>query len=190
MASPTRRPGQGDPERPEEPRTSIEGGAAPSTPRLGSFKEEETPFDEDLDLLIQVDLSTLDKNLLKPPHVKLGILKGQNYHIWAQNHRRFLEGRGMWGIVSGSLPRPQTRAEARNWMILDQWIATLLARDTEDSQQGHIASLRRSRSIWNELRRVHGVSGKGRLCTMLQRFYGYAKGSDESIDQMTTALRQ
>ena len=54
------------------------------------------------------------------------------------------------GIVSGSLPRPTTSKEARNWMILDQWIATLLAGDVEDSQQTHIAHLGRAKDIWDE----------------------------------------
>ena len=48
-------------------------------------------------------------------------------------------------------------------MILDQWIATLLAGDVEDSQQTHIAHLERAKDIWDELRRIHGVSGKGQL---------------------------
>ena len=40
------------------------------------------------------------------------------------------------------------------------------------------------------MRHIHGVSGKGRLATMLQRFYGYTKGSDESIDLMVSTLKQ
>ena len=35
-----------------------------------------------------------------------------------------------------------------------------------------------------------GESGKGRLAAMLQRFYGYTKGSDESIDQIVSTLNQ
>ena len=34
------------------------------------------------------------------------------------------------------------------------------------------------------------MSGKGRLATILQRFYGYTKGSDESIDVMVSTLKQ
>ena len=75
-------------------------------------------------------------------------------------------------------------------MILNQWIATLLASDVENSQQTHIAHLKRAKDIWNELRRIYNVSGKGRLTTMLQRFYGYTKGSNKSIDQMISTLKQ
>lgn len=153
------------------------------------FKREYTPYEEFEDLL-QVDLTNLDRTLLEPSHAKLGTLKSRNYHIWAQAHRRFLRGRGMWGIVSGTIPVPTSSNEARNWIILDQWIAMLLAGDVEDSQQGHIAHLIRSQDIWDELRRIHGVSGKGRLAIMLQRFYGYTKSADESIDKMSSVLKQ
>ena len=153
------------------------------------FKREYTPYEEFEDLL-QVDLSNLDRTLLKPSHAKLGTLKSNNYHTWAQSHKRFLRGRGMWGIVSGTISVPTSETEARNWIILDQWIATLLAGDVEDSQQGHIAHLIRSQDIWDELRRIHGVSGKGRLAIMLQRFYGYTKSADESIDMMSSTLKQ
>ena len=134
-------------------------------------EREYTPYEEFEDLL-QVDLTNLDRALLKPSHAKLGTLRSHNYHTWAQAHRRFLRGRGMWGIVSGMMPVPTSPKEARNWITLDQWIAMLLAGDVEDFQQGYIAHLIRSQDIWDELRRIHGVSGKGRLATMLQRFYG------------------
>ena len=165
--------------------TQATGGRGVRLP----FKREYTPYEEFEDLL-QVDLTNLDRTLLKSSHARLGTLKSDNYHIWAQAHRRFLRGRGMWGIVAGTISVPTSSNERRNWMILDQWIATLLAGDVEDSQQGHIAHLIRSQDIWDELRRIHGVSGKGRLAIMLQRFYGYTKSANESIDKMSSVLKQ
>ena len=92
--------------------------------------------------------------------------------------------------MSETISVPISEIEARNWIILNQWIAILLADDVEDSQQGHIAHLIRSQDIWDELRRIHDVSGKGRLAIMLQRFYGYIKSADESIDKISSTLKQ
>ncbi len=184
---------------------SAGGTATPTpddreTPQPGqrSFPpaKHESPYTDlptvmSMDDLLQVDLNELDKSLLKPSHAKLGVLKANNYHTWAQSHKRFLSGRGIWSITSGTLARPlSARKQAKNWMILDQWIATLLAGDIEETQQCHIAHLTTSKSIWDELKRIHGVSGKGRLVAMLQRFYGYVKGSDEYIDKMASSLMQ
>lgn len=47
-----------------------------------------------------------------------------------------------------------------------------------------------AKEVWDELKRIHGVSGKGRLASMLQRFYRYQKASNKSIDQITSALIQ
>lgn len=139
-----------------------------------------------------VDLSNLDRSLLKPSHGKLPLLKQNNYHTWAQAHKRFLTGRGIFGIASGDLPCPSEdrEPESTNWMVLDSWILHLLASNVEDTQQTHISDLETSKGVWNELRRVHGVSGKGRLAPMLQRLHGYVKGADESIDKMASTLKQ
>ena len=73
-------------------------------------------------------------------------------------------------------------------MILDGWIASHLFENMKGSQQGYITHLRRSKDIWDELRRVH--CGRGRLVPMLSRFYGYRKPADESIDLMASNLTQ
>ena len=147
-----------------------------------------TDSDEDL---LQVDLANLDEFLLEPCHVRLRVLRRTNYRLWAQSHERFLRGRGIWGIVSGTLPRPTTSIkEARNWVILDRWIAVLLAGHVEDCQQCYISDLKRSKDIWDALRRVHDMSGRRRLESLTERFYYYRKSKDESIDQMVSNLKQ
>ena len=146
--------------------------------------------DADDDLLL-VDLANLDQTLLEPSHVRLCVLKRNNYRIWAQSHERFLRSRGMWGIVSGTIPQPtEANNEARNWMILDSWIAVLLNGHIEDSQKRHIAHLERSRDIWNEMKRLHVESRKGCLSPMLIRYFTYIKSPDESVYQMASYLRR
>ena len=58
---------------------------------------------------------------MKPSHDKLPVLKTTNYHTWAQAHKRFLVGRGIFGIVDGTLPCPDEEEEpqATNWIVLD-----------------------------------------------------------------------
>ena len=153
-----------------------------------SQKKKKEVLEATMDRLLAVDLTNLDKDLLEPSHARLPVLEGTNYHTWADSHKRFLRGRGLWGIVSGDLPMPTTETEARNWMILDQWIAFQLASYVEDSQQCHISHLYGAKDIWDEMNQIHRVSGIGRLVPMLQRFFGYIKGAEESIDQMTRTL--
>ena len=65
---------------------------------------------------------------------------------------------------------PMSRKEAKNWMILDGWIATLLTGYVEEYQIIYIAHAISSKDIWDELKRVHDVSGggsKGRLAPIL-----------------------
>ena len=70
-------------------KTSAGEGAA--TPTSG---ERNDPY-EIHESLLEVDLTDLNKTLLKPSHARLGVLKGHNYHTWAQTHKRFLRGRGI-----------------------------------------------------------------------------------------------
>ena len=165
-------------------------GPVPTDDRRGQSitPKTEDPFNFD-DMDVEVDLSSVDESVLAPPHIQLPILKAHNYYVWAQVHKSFLKGRGLFGIVAGTL-RPTTKEEARNWLIYDGWIATLLVGGVEETQQGYITHLKRAKAMWEELRRVHGVSGRGRLVSMMQRFHGYRKGANESIDQMVTTLRQ
>lgn len=144
-----------------------------------------------LELVVDLN-SPMDKSLLKPNHGKLIVLRQTNYHVWAQTHQRFLSGRGIFGIAAGTLPLPRNDEEpsTTNWLIFNSWIINHLSTHVEEHQQTHIASLRTAKAVWDELQRIHGVSGKGRLAPMLQRFSSYTKGSDESIDKMATALRQ
>lgn len=144
------------------------------------------------DDILKLDLDNPDPSSFKTPHIRFQLLKINNYRIWASTHERFLRSRGLWGIVSGSVPEPSLEDEirARNWLIADQWIATLLVSHVESSQQTHIADVESSKDIWAALKRVHGLSGKGRLVPMLQNFYGYVKRYDESVDQMCAALAE
>ena len=52
--------------------------------------------DTDDDLLL-VDLFSLDETLLEPSPFRF--LMGKR-HIWSRGHTRFLNERGIWGIVS------------------------------------------------------------------------------------------
>ena len=91
-----------------------EGTATPTSDEQKDLQNKKEDINDIHDSLLEVNLTDLDKTLLKPSHARLGMLKGHNYHTWAQTHKRFLRGRGIWGIVSESLPRPTTRKEARN----------------------------------------------------------------------------
>ena len=62
--------------------------AGPSNVKQGKKEEEEdyASADEvhDIDALLKVDLNEpLEAGIMKSPPVKLTILKGLNYHIWA-----------------------------------------------------------------------------------------------------------
>ena len=147
---------------------------------------------EDLtvDELLRIDLEEpLDSSTTAEPHVKLGILKGLNYRVWAQDHRRFLEGRGIWCIVSGDLPRPnRSVSQARRWAMVDAWIQSLIFGDVDPEQKHHMAKHSTSKGMWDSLKRVHGVSKKGRLPSMLLRLHSYIKSSNQTIIQMTADL--
>lgn len=203
-------PAEGLAEKPEErsegsqnPEKGKDGASAGQTAisTAGLFRrqfdeisiEDESDDEDDLDWsLLQIDLSKkLDKSILKAPHAKLGILKALNYQTWAQDHKRFFEGRGIFCIVSGDLTKPRhDRTQAKRWMILNQWIATLIADHMEETQKSHIAHLRTAKAIWDAFSRVHGASEKGRLSAMLQKLHGYTKSINQSIDQMAADLRK
>ena len=173
-----------------EQQTSPAGTGSPTpTPAI---KRETTPGLTRLSGRMHINLSVLDRSLMKPSHARLPILKAHNYHIWAQAHKRFLTGRGLWSMVSGETPCPSEveETEAMNWDLMDGWILALLAGNIEESQQTHVRAMDTSKTMWDKMRRVHGVSGKGRLTPMLQRFFGYVKASDESMDKMASSLAQ
>lgn len=155
---------------------------------LGSPTDKPTrDEDSDDDLLMQPDLANLDEFLLEPSQFRMVVLRETNYYVWSHSHKHFLQSRGIWGIVSGTLPRPKkSKKEARNWMLLDGWIAMHLFSYMKPSQQSHINHLTRSKDIWDKLRGVH--YGKGHLYSLLLRFYGYKKPVDESIDSMASNL--
>lgn len=159
------------------------------TPDNSGTPTDKPTEDEDAhdDLLMQVNLAKPNEFVFDPCQFRLVVLRETNYFVWSCSHRHFLQSRGIWGIVSGSLPRPTTSEnEARNWMLLDGWIATHLFGHMKQSQQSHINHLRRSKDIWDRLRGVH--YGKGHLVSLLMQFYGYTKPVDESIDVMASKL--
>lgn len=123
----------------------------------------------DLDTLLNVDLDKeLESGIMKSPPFKLSILKGLNYDTWAEEHRIFLEWRGLFGIVNGIIPMPRTVVPARRWVKLDRWITTIIVGHVDDIQKSHIANLKTSKAQWDVLKRVHGASGKARLLAILQ----------------------
>ena len=153
-------------------------------------KAEDDEGDEYDSDVLEIDLATIDRGLLKPSHTRMTTLKQTNYYAWAQFHKHFLEGRGLFGFVDGSILKPADGVKKRNWIIYDRWIAQHLRGCVEETQQSYIDSLKKSKSIWDKLKQVHGVSGKERLAFILQRFFTYVKSADETVDQMAAALKQ
>ena len=124
-----------------------------------------------IDDLLQVDLTEeLPSRLTEKPHVKLPMLNSRNYDIWADDHQRFLESRGLIRIVTGELPFPGNDYDmAKRWVQLDGWMAVWIAGHVHETQKGYIFRLKTSKEIWDKMRRVHGVSGKGiYLCSLGQ----------------------
>lgn len=113
----------------EERRVSDNAGSSLLTPDNRRRGEQRLPLSSNLKKesfyeayghLIEIDLTNLDKSLLKASHVKLGVLKAHNYHVWANTHKRFFKGRGMWSIVDGSRSMPPAGTpEAKNYFIVD-----------------------------------------------------------------------
>ena len=50
--------------------------------------------------------------------------------------------------------------------------------------------MKKSKAVWEELKKVHGLSGYKRCATILGRFFTYTKSADESINQMATNIKQ
>lgn len=92
-------------------------------------------------------------------------------------------------MVTGALRCPVKEKERRrNWIFINGWIEFLLVSNMDEEQKAHVADLHGAKTIWDKMRRVHGITGKGRLVPMLQQYYGYIKGPDESIDKMASVL--
>lgn len=149
--------------------------------------------DSDDDRLMKVRLANLyrlemlDRSLFERSQFGLVVLREDNYYVWSVSHKHFLQSRGMWGIVSGSLPRPTaSENEARKWMLLDGLIATHLFGHMKRSQQGHVSHLTRSKDIWDKLRGFHYKSAHIRR--LLLKFWRYKKPTDESVDLMASKL--
>ena len=182
-----------DMNRKETPSRDVGLVLRPNRKKTESYtyaKVEDSEDDDDDSDVLEIDLATVDRGLLKPCHTKATVLKQSNYYAWAQFHKHFLGGRGLFGFVDGSIPKPTDAIMKRNWIIYDQWIAQHLRGYVEESQQSHIDSKRKSKSLWDKLRQVHGMSGKERLSSILQRFFTYVKSADETVDQMASTLRQ
>ena len=60
----------------------------------------------------------------------------------------------------------------------------------EENQQHYVDLIKSSLNTWTELRRIHGLSGKGKLAHMMQTYNSYAKGADKIIDQMSVMIRR
>ena len=60
----------------------------------------------------------------------------------------------------------------------------------KESQQAHIATLKKSKIIRDALRRLHGVSEKKRLYVIIQRCFNYVKLTDESVNQIAFSIQQ
>ena len=67
---------------------------------------------------------------------------------------------------------------ATRWRAVNNWIVIVIVNSVEDVQTTHLKHLEFADEAWNELRRLHGVSGKGRLITMFLRFISYQKSAD------------
>lgn len=140
------------------PSIGPSGSQRGKTEKEGVVKEDCTIDDWSEEALLRVDLGKeLDHFTTAEPHVKLGILKGLNYSMWAQLLQRFLELRGIFCIVTGDLPKPRDRWDkVRRWVYLDRWIAVLIIGNVEETQRSSIAHLKTSKALWDELKRVHG----------------------------------
>ena len=175
---------KGDPTVKRETRSLSQGP-------MKAIREEDDESDHEDDASgPSIDLTKeLPASLFAKPATRMPTLKANNYHVWAQAHERLFKSRGMMGWVEGYIPKPETRRAATRWRQVNTWIVMVIVNSVEDVQTTHLKHIVGAREAWDELKRLHGVSGKGRLLTMFTRFISYQKSADQTVDAMAADLR-
>ena len=146
-----------------------------------------------------IDLDQRHRWTLTEPRYRSRILNEHNFLLWAHNHEKLLRGRGVWGIVSGSLPRPplDQRERLKNWLLADRWAVSLLYFSMNTVWKGqftmnttrkeNIDDRETSKAIWDTMKLLHGCN---RLMSLLMQLWNYVKGPNESVDQMYIKMMQ
>ena len=160
------------------------------TPMKAIREDDDVLDDEDDGNGPSIDLTVdLPASLFAKPPVRMPILKATNYYVWVQSYERLFKSRGMMGWLDGHIPKPITLRAAKRWRQINDWMVMVIANSVEDVQTTHLKHINSAQEAWEELKRLHGVSGKGRLLKMFTRFISYQKSADQTVDAMAADLR-
>ena len=89
-----------------------------------------------------VDLTTFDREVVKPPAYPLPRLDGKNFREWSSSVKRFLKERGLWGIVDGSVPYSRGKPkESCVWPRYAAFIKQTLYSNATSDQKSRIDEL-------------------------------------------------
>ena len=159
-------------------------------PMKAIYEEGDEPYIGGIANGPSIDLTKeLPSSLFAKPPTKMPILRTTNYHIWSQAYERLFKSRGMLPWLEGLIPIPETMRAARRWIEINTWMVMVIVNSVEDEQKSNLKHIDAAKEAWDELKRLHGVSGKGRLLTMFTKFINYKKSADQTVDAMAADLR-
>ena len=114
---------------------------------------------------------------------------GKNYTSWSYQFQVYLEGKEMWGLVSGGDPRPtEDEKKILSWNTKDAKIKTWILGSVEPQYILNLKPYKTSKEMWEYLKQVYHQGNSARQYQLELEIAQYSQGTSSIQDYYTGFL--
>ena len=147
-----------------------------------SFKDTRLPSTTMTDSTDTVDMSRHRIERLSP----------KNYYLWSKKLELVLQGKGLWGIVSGEeLPPPEERPEdLKKFQRRKDTALSDVLLSIEDASSAAVIHLRNPKNVWDELKKTYQAVSEAAVDSLLVQYQAMKMRSRENVSKYVNRLIQ
>ena len=146
--------------------------ARPKRARMGSLEDEGE--EESVEAKSTASKSGRKRyESLKPDTMKVFKFDGTDYQIWSKAMQFYLDGAGLWEVVTGEDCRPDDPEELEEWRLANTKACNVLFSSLTREQQKNVVNCDLASEMWKALREIYARKSMVNQARLIQEYEDY-----------------
>ena len=139
--------------------------------RMGSLEEEDNDSTEARSTASRAGRKRSEN--LKPDTLKVFKFDGTDYQIWSKAMQLYLDGAGLWEVVSGEDVRPDDPEDLEDWRLANTKACNVLFSSLTREQQKNVVNCDLATEMWKTLREIYARKSMVNQARLIQEYEDY-----------------
>jgi hypothetical protein len=126
---------------------------------------------------------------LKPETMKVFKFDGTDYEIWSKAMGFYLDGAGLWEVVTGVDPLPQDPEEQEEWRLVNTKACNVLFSALTRDQQKNVVNCDLAEEMWRTLGEIYARKSMINQAHLIQEYEDYHMRRGTTMQKYISEIR-